>query len=83
MTCGAPTRPEIDEKGDPCGHPFAMYGMSWQACSQGKIMRGRPVASWEDELMKTAGPNWIQITQSGEGWLSLKDAFTHRGVLAD
>lgn len=49
---------------------------------QGKRRRGRPVATWEDELKKVAGPNWIQVAQSKEDWLSLEEAFTCRGVLA-
>ena len=46
----------------------------------GKRKKGRPCNRWEDEIKRTAGPNWIQTAQSRENWLNLEEAFTCRGV---
>ncbi|CAF4888459.1 unnamed protein product [Pieris macdunnoughi] len=71
------------------GHVARLRDKRWTktvtiwAGPQGKRKRGRPVASWEDDIKKTAGPNWIQVAQSREDWLSLEEAFTYRGVLTE
>lgn len=46
----------------------------------GKRNKGRPCNRWEDEIKRTAGPNWIQSAQSRENWQNLEEAFTRRGV---
>lgn len=54
------------------GHVARLRDKRWTkrvttwAAPQGKRKRGRPIASWEDEIKKTAGPNWIHVAQSRE-----------------
>lgn len=42
----------------------------------GKRNRGRPLTHWEDEIIKTAGPNWKQVAQNRDKWAALEEAFT-------
>ncbi|CAG4934862.1 unnamed protein product [Colias eurytheme] len=49
----------------------------------GKRKRGRPCARWEDDLVKVAGVDWLELAKSREDWTALEEAFTCRGVLAD
>lgn len=50
---------------------------------RGKRLVGRPHTRWQDEIVKVAGPNWIQVAQDRDKWTLLEEAFTRRGVLAE
>lgn len=47
-----------------------------------KKKQGKTIDQWEDDVVKIAGPNWSQISQDREQWISLEEAFTQPGVLA-
>ena len=55
---------------------------SWNGPT-GKRCRGRPHARWQDDITKTAGPNWLQIAKDRDQWDSLEEAFTRGGVLTN
>lgn len=44
----------------------------------GKRNRGRQNSRWEDELKRTAGPNWRRVTQDRQQWKMLEEAFARR-----
>ena len=50
---------------------------------RGKRRIGRPHAKWQDDIIKVAGSNWIQVAQDRQSWSLLEEAFTRRGILAD
>lgn len=55
---------------------------SWSGPT-GKRSRGRPLTRWEDDLRRTAGPNWRNLAQDRDAWASLEEAYTQSGVLAE
>ncbi|CAH2108571.1 unnamed protein product [Euphydryas editha] len=55
---------------------------SWSG-PPGRRSRGRPLTRWEDDLRRTAGPDWRDVAQDRDTWASLEEAFTQTGVLAD
>lgn len=40
--------------------------------------RGRPIARWADDVVKTAGINWMRTAKDREHWSTLEEAFTFR-----
>lgn len=48
---------------------------------RGSRARGRPCARWQDEIVTTAGKNWLDIAKDRDKWQSLEEAFTLRGSI--
>ncbi|KAL4705820.1 hypothetical protein ACJJTC_017797 [Scirpophaga incertulas] len=46
----------------------------------GKRNRGRPFTRWTDDIIKTAGPGWMEAAQNRGQWASLEEAFTHKRI---
>ncbi|CAH2105470.1 unnamed protein product [Euphydryas editha] len=46
----------------------------------GKRKRGRQYTRWEDEIVRIAGPHWLDVALDRERWHNLEEAFTS-GVL--
>ena len=49
----------------------------------GKRKKGRPYKRWQDDVKRTAGPNWMQREQYREKWLNLEEAINLGGLLTE
>nr|XP_034837767.1 uncharacterized protein LOC117993998 [Maniola hyperantus] len=46
----------------------------------GKRCVGRPFKLWADEIIQTAGKNWLYLGKDREKWKRLEEAFTRNGA---
>ncbi|XP_037872508.1 uncharacterized protein LOC119629720 [Bombyx mori] len=46
----------------------------------GKRRKGRPMKRWSDDIIVTAGKEWMRQARNRENWIKLEEAYTQIGV---